>query len=155
MAVSVRNSLAVSLRMRPMLMARMPRASAMANTVAQFTISCEVGASFFDSMLRLLVAAIAWAFEIWAEVIGLFAWSIQPSRLLWLARCSRRNALSVITVFGAYVPVGSWLSSWTTGWAMHEPGEQLFVFPGPGPPPPSGPTEPGPTSWPPPFPPPP
>ena len=71
MAVSVRSSLAVSLRMSPMLMARMPRASAMANTVAQFTISCDVGASFFDSMLRLFVAATAWALMIWAEVIGL------------------------------------------------------------------------------------
>ena len=114
-AVSVRNSLAVSLRMRPTLMARMPRASAMPKTVAQFTISADVGASFFDSMLRSVEAASELALVSCAEVIGLFVRIIQPPRLFWSARCSRRSALSVITVLGADVPVGSWLSSWTTG----------------------------------------
>ena len=73
-------------------------------------------------MLRSLVAATVRAFRIWAEVIGLFAWIIQPWRLFSLARCSRCKALSVITVFGADVPVGSWLSSRMTGCAMHPPG---------------------------------
>jgi hypothetical protein len=84
-AVSVRSSLAVSLRMRPTLMARMPRASAMPNTVAQFTISADVGSSFFDSMLRLLLAASDWALVICSEVIGALACRTQPSRLFWSA----------------------------------------------------------------------
>ena len=135
-AVSVRSSLAVSLRMRPTLMARTPRARAMPKTVAQFTISADVGSSFFDSMLRSAAAASELALVSWAWVIGLLARIIQPSRLFWLARCSRRSALSVITVFGADVPMGSWLSSWTTGWARHWLGVHwLLLFPprrGPG-----------------------
>ena len=114
-AVSVRSSLAVSLRMRPTLMARTPRASAMPKTVAQFTISADVGASFFDSVLRSAEAASELALVSCVEVIGLLVRIIQPLRLFWSARCSRRSALSVITVLGADVPVGSWLSSWTTG----------------------------------------
>ncbi len=128
-AVSVRRSLAVSLRIRPTLMARMPSASAMANTVAQLTISDEAGASFLDSMLRSLAAASALAFVIWAEVMGVSAWSIQPPRLFSLSRWRRRNALSVITVLGAEVPFGSWPSPWTTGWARQEPGAHSFVVP--------------------------
>ena len=64
-------------------MARMPKASAMPKSVAQLTISCESGASFFDSMLRSLLAASVWALLIWGEVIGLADRSIQPCRLFW------------------------------------------------------------------------
>ena len=110
-AVSMRSSLAVSLRMRPTLMARMPRASAMPNTVAQFTISADVGWLFFDSMLNWLLAARDWALVICAEVIGALASRVQPPKVLWSAMCSRCSALSVISVFGAEVPVGNWLSS--------------------------------------------
>ena len=69
-AVSVRSSLAVSLRMSPTLMARTPRARAMPKTVAQLTISDDVGASFFDSMLRSPAAASELALVSWAGVIG-------------------------------------------------------------------------------------
>ncbi len=92
-------------------MARTPRASAIPKTVAQLTISADVGSSFFDSMLRLLLAASERALVSCAEVIALLDWISQPSRLFWSATCSRCNALSVITVFGADVPMGSWLSS--------------------------------------------
>ena len=84
-AVSVRSSLAVSLRMRPTLMARTPRASAMPNTVAQFTISADVGSSFFDSMLRSPEAASELALVSWGCVIGLSARIVQPSEAV-LAR---------------------------------------------------------------------
>ena len=49
-AVSVRRSLAVSLRIRPTLMARMPSASAMPKTVAQSRIVAVVGMLFLVSM---------------------------------------------------------------------------------------------------------
>ena len=83
-AVSVRRSLAVSLRMSPTLMARTPRASAMPKTVAQFTISADVGASFFDSMLRSPAAASELALVSCGCVIGLLARMVQPPRLFWL-----------------------------------------------------------------------
>ena len=83
----------------------------MPKTVAQLTISADVGASFFDSMLRSPEAASELALVSWGCVIGLLARIVQPPRLFWLVRCSRRSALSVITVFGDDVPMGSWLSS--------------------------------------------
>src|ERR1700722_19462623 len=118
-AVSVRRSLAVSLRISPTLMARTPRARAMPKTVAQFTISDDDGASFFDSMFRSPAAASELALVNCGCVIALEARTVQPPRLFWLVRWRRRSALSVITVFGEDVPTGSWLSSCTTGWARH------------------------------------
>ncbi len=85
------------------------------------------GASFFDSMLRSPEAASELALVSWAWVIELLDRTIQPSRLFWLVRCSRCSALSVITVFGADVPMGSWLSSCTTGCARHWFGRALVV----------------------------
>ena len=49
-AVSVRRSPAVSLRMRPTLIASTPRARTMPKTVAQLLISADVGSEFFVSM---------------------------------------------------------------------------------------------------------
>ena len=78
-AVSVRSSLAVSLRMSPTLMARTPSARAMPKTVAQLTISDDVGASFLDSMLRSPEAASELALLSWAGVMGLSARIVQPA----------------------------------------------------------------------------
>ena len=83
----------------------------MPKTVAQLTISADVGASFFDSMLRSPAAASELALVSCGCVIGLPARIVQPPRLFWFVTCSRRSALSVITVFGDDVPMGSWLSS--------------------------------------------
>jgi hypothetical protein len=87
----------------------------MPKTVAQFTISDDDGTSFLDSMFKSPDAAKEFALFTCGWVKALLDRSIQPPRLFWLVRCSRCSALSVITVFGAEVPDGSWLSSWTTG----------------------------------------
>jgi hypothetical protein len=117
----------------------------------------EVGASFFDSMLRLLVAATAWAFVIWAEVIGLFAWMIQPSRLLWLRKvqpAQRTLGDQRVRRIRARGQLALFLDD-RVGDAPFRV-SRCSCFPGRDPPPPGPPApEPGPTSWPPPFPPPP
>ena len=61
----------------------------MPKTVAQLTISADVGASFFDSMLRSPAAASELALVSCGCVIGLSARIVQPPRLFWLVTCSR------------------------------------------------------------------
>src|SRR5690348_11887343 len=112
-AASVRRSLAVSLRIRPMLMPRMPRASAIPNTVAQVMISDEDGALDLVSMIRPALAAASRALLICAAVGGCGVVTSQPAGLA--LRWNWWTARSVITVFGADVPAGSALTSWITG----------------------------------------
>ena len=57
-AVRVRRSLAVSLRMRPTLMARMPRARTMPKAVAQLKISADDGMLDLVSTVMPLAAAV-------------------------------------------------------------------------------------------------
>ena len=70
-AARVRRSLAVSLRMRPSVMARMPSASTMPNTVAQLMITATDGMLFLVSMVRPAAAAASLALVICAAVGGL------------------------------------------------------------------------------------
>jgi hypothetical protein len=77
-AARVRRSLAVSLRIRPTLMARMPSASAMPNTVAQLRISADEGALFLVSMVMPAAAAVSRTCLICAAVGGCGDWISQP-----------------------------------------------------------------------------
>src|SRR5580700_9930947 len=118
-AARVRRSLAVSLRIRPTDMARMPSASTTPNTVAQLMMSAEVGMLFLVSMDIPAAAAVARALVICVGVGGFGVWTNQatvfpgPAPVRWRVR----TACSVNTVFGADVPDGSALISWITGLA--------------------------------------
>src|ERR1039457_52244 len=142
-AVRVRRSLAVSLRMRPTLMARMASARAIPKTVAQLMISAEEGALDLVSMVRPAAAAGSLALLIWAAVGGWGVWMGHPSVLT--CRPNSWTACSVKTVLGADVPEGRALTSWITGLARQVLFGQGYVCwllpPGPlPPPPPPGPT---------------
>jgi len=121
-AASMRRSLAVSLRSRPTLMARMPSASGMPKAVATLRISADVGMLLRVSTDRPAAAAACSAALIWPAVGGCGAGMSQPAVLT--DRWNWRTARSVITVFGADVPDGSALTSWIFGFARHEPGRQ-------------------------------
>src|ERR1700758_5341402 len=69
-AARVRRSLAVSLRIRPTDMARMPSASTMPITVAQSTMVAEVGMLFLVSMDIPAAEAVSRALVICAAVGG-------------------------------------------------------------------------------------
>src|ERR1700722_9048853 len=133
-AARVRRSLAVSLRIRPTLMARMASARPMPNTVAQLTIVAEVGTLVRVSMLMFAAAAATWALWICALVSGFGVWISQPATLPGpVCRCSVRTACSVITVLGADVPDGSALASWIAGLARQEffgHGNEVGFWPG-------------------------
>src|SRR6266581_1435056 len=117
-AARVRRSLAVSLRMRPTLMARMASARTMPNTVAQSMIVADVGTLDLVSTVMPAAAAARWALWICALVSGLAVWISQPPTPLGpVCRPSVRMACSVITVLGAEVPDGSALISWIGGLA--------------------------------------
>ena len=79
-AVSVRRSLAVSLRSRPTLMARMPRASRMPKAVATSRMSADAGMLLRASTVRAVAAAVCWAVLIWLAVSEPGVWMSQPAR---------------------------------------------------------------------------
>ena len=139
-AVSVRRSPAVSLRMRPMLIARIASASTIPNTVARSMTSYPGGALDFVSMLiPETSAAMKRALRICAAVGGWFVTMNQPASEV--CRWSVRIACSVITVFGADVPEGSEPTYWIFGFQMHELfGHGYGLEPFGGPPPPRFPT---------------
>src|SRR5690348_17852542 len=121
-AARVRRSPAVSLRIRPTLMARIASARKMPNTVAQFTIVAEVGTLDRVSTLMFVAAAATWALWICALVSGFGVWISQPATVPGpVCRCSVRMACSVITVLGADVPDGSALTSSIGGLATQLP----------------------------------
>ena len=117
-AARVRRSLAVSLRMRPTVMARMPRARTIPKAVAQLMISDEVGAL----VLGLDGHAAPRPRSTGAADLG------GGERMRALDQPTRRDGLqaelvtacSVITVLGAEVPDGRAPTSWITGLARHE-----------------------------------
>src|SRR6516165_1705720 len=121
-AVSVRRSLAVSLRTRPMLMARMPSASTIPKIVATAVICAYDGMWLTVSMLAPAVAAVCVAFVIWVAFSPPGAWISQPAVVA--VNLNTRMACSVITVFGAEVPDGRALISWIGGLARQLPGRQ-------------------------------
>src|SRR5215469_620451 len=131
-AARVRRSLAVSLRIRPTLMARMASASRMPKTVAQSTMVADVGMLFLVSRDMPAAAVASRALLICAAVGGFGAWMSQPAT----KGCSPTwwTACSVITVLGAEVPAGRALTSWITGLARQSFCGQGYEFcPGPGP----------------------
>ena len=69
------------------------------------------------------MAASAWALVSWAEVIGLVGLD-DPAAEAALAREVEpaQRVLSVISVFGAEVPVGSWLSAGSPDGRRTSPG---------------------------------
>ncbi len=90
-----------------------PRAMTIPKIVAQLMTADEVGWSFFDSTESCVVDAVSSALLIWAAVKGWVPWTSQSFVLAWM--WNSRMACSVITVFGADVPVGSAPISWMTG----------------------------------------
>src|SRR5215831_18025576 len=80
-AARVRRSLAVSLRIRPTLMARIASARTMPNTVAQLMIVADVGALDLVSTDMFAAPAATWALRICALVSGLAVWISQPVTL--------------------------------------------------------------------------
>src|SRR5580693_714978 len=120
-AARVRRSLAVSLRLRPTDMARMPSASTTPNTVAQLMMSAEVGMLFLVSMDIPATAAVCRALVICVAVGGFGVWTNQPTTSLVPVMCRVRMACSVITVLGADVPDGSAPTPWITGLATQAP----------------------------------
>src|SRR5262249_34934516 len=108
-AARVRRSLAVSLRIRPTLMARVASARTKPNTGAQVVMVADRGALDLVSTVVPAARAAGLASWIWAEVSGFAVWISQPA-----AKGLRWNfwtACSVITVFGADVPDGRALTS--------------------------------------------
>src|SRR5262249_59353317 len=131
-AVRVRSSLAVSLRMRPTVMARMPSARTMPKTVAQLMISDDDGMLDLVSTVMPFAAAATRALVICPAVGGFGLWMSQPSGTVCRPRA--RMACSVITVLGADVPDGRALTSWITGLARQSPfGHGYENVPRPGP----------------------
>src|SRR5450755_2102067 len=114
-AARVRRSLAVSLRMRPTDMARMPSARKIPKKVAQLMIVADVGMLFFVSMVMPAAEAVARASLICAAVGGCCVWISQPEVVV--CRPNSWMACSVTTVLGADVPDGRALISWITGLA--------------------------------------
>ena len=114
-AVRVRRSLAVSLRMRPTVMARMPSARTIPKTVAQLMISDDDGMLDLVSTVMPCAAAATLALAICPAVGGFGLWMSQPSGTACRPRV--RMACSVITVLGADVPDGRALTCWITGFA--------------------------------------
>src|SRR6516225_12389613 len=128
-AARVRRSLAASLRIRPMLIARMASARTMPNTVAQSMIVADVGTLDLVSTDMFAAPAATCALWICALVSGLAVWISQPATLSGpVCRPSVRMACSVITVLGADVPDGSALTSWIEGLAMQLPLGQGNTF---------------------------
>src|SRR4029077_3544370 len=113
---------AVSLRTRPMLMARMPSASTSSKIVAASVVCVSDGMLLMVSMLAPAVAAVCLAFVIWVAVSPPGAWISQPDVVA--VNLNSRMACSVITVFGAEVPEGSAPISWIGGLARQLPGRQ-------------------------------
>src|SRR5262249_25872427 len=108
-AARVRRSLAVSLRIRPTLMARMASARTMPNTVAQLIMVADVGALDLVSTVMPAAPAASLASWICAAVSGVAVWISHPA-----AKGLRWNfwtACSVMRVFGADVPDGRALTS--------------------------------------------
>ncbi len=92
-----------------------PRAMTIPKIVAQVMTADEVGWSFFASTESCVVDAASSALLICDAVKG---WDPCTSQLVvvdWM--WNSRMACSVITVFGADVPVGSAPTSWITGLA--------------------------------------
>ena len=114
-AASVRRSPAVSLRTSPTDIPSTPRAMTIPKIVAQPMTADELGWSFFDSTESCVVDAASSAPLIWAAVKGCDPWTSQAPGLVWM--WNLRRACSVMTVFGADVPVGSAPTSWITGCA--------------------------------------
>ena len=88
--------------------------------VAQLMTADEVGWSFFASTESCVVEAASSALLIWEAVKGWVPWTSQSVVLCWM--WNSRMACSVITVFGAEVPVGSAPISWID--RMCEPGSR-------------------------------
>ena len=77
----------------------------MPKIVAQLMTADEDGWSFFASTESCVVDAASSALLIWAAVKGCDPWTNQSALLAWM--WNSRMACSVITVFGADVPLGS------------------------------------------------
>ena len=92
-----------------------PRAMTIPKIVAQVMTADEVGWSFFASTESCDVDAASSALLIWAAVKGWDPCTNQSVVLAWM--WNSRIACSVITVFGADVPLGSAPTSWITGCA--------------------------------------
>src|SRR5579872_2064080 len=114
-APSVRRSSAVSLRTRPTDMPSTPMAITIPKTVAHVMMADDVGWSFFDSTEISVVDAVSWALLTWAAVKGWLPWTSQSWFMTWMR--NSRTTRSVISVFGAEVPVGRAPTSSITGWA--------------------------------------
>jgi hypothetical protein len=115
--------LAVSLRTRPMLIARMPSASTMPKMVATSVIcATTVICASTVSMLAPAVGAVCLALVIWVAVSPPSPWISQPAVVA--VNLNSRMACSVITVFGAEVPAGRAPISWIGGLARQLPGRQ-------------------------------
>src|SRR5882672_9559553 len=102
-----------------MVMARMPSARAIPNTVAQSRISADEGVLDFVSMVMPAAPAVSLASVICVAVGGCGAWISQPEGPV--CRPSAWMACSVITVLGPDVPDGRAPTSWITGLARHSP----------------------------------
>src|SRR5260370_42515734 len=122
-AVSVRRSRAASLRTRPTLMARMPSARMIPKIVAASMICASDGMLLrVSTLIPDAPAASCRALVTCAAVRPFGTVMSQPAVVIELCRRRVVIACSVITVFGAEVPEGSWLTSWIGGLARQEPG---------------------------------
>ncbi len=124
-AVSVRRSRAASLRTRPTLMPRMPSARTMPKIVAASMICASDGMLLRVSTLIPDAPAASWRALVTCAAVRPFGTVMsQPAVVIEPCRRSVAIACSVITVFGAEVPDGSWLTSWIDGLATQERGGQ-------------------------------
>ena len=109
-----------------------PRAITIPKIVAQVMTADELGWSFFASTESCVVDAASSALLIWEAVKGCDPWTSQSFVVAWM--WNSRIACSVITVFGADVPLGSAPTSWITGLARQPVAAvQLWDGPPPGP----------------------
>src|ERR1700728_1328314 len=108
-------SLAASLRTSPTDIPNTPRARKIPKIVAEVTTADEVGSSFLDSTESCDVDAVSSALLICDAVKGCGPCTNQSVVLAEISNSFM--ACSVITVFGADVPLGSAPSSWITGFA--------------------------------------